>query len=199
MLGDQDRLWHRSTQVSQNLEQRLRAAGRAADSDQIGALDWLPAQRYGPRGARRRLPGRRHQPCGRRPGRAAPTAAAGLGERLDLRRQLVLERIGGMDLAGGAWLGHVVRRTQGQGAQADLRVLAGQRRGHEDLNSRLLLQNQWQRRHAVHDRHLDIEHDDLDVGPAQLVERHLPVGNRGDHGYLRIGLQEPCEQPPDHR
>jgi hypothetical protein len=44
-----------------------------------------------------------------------------------------------------------------------------------------------------------IEHDDLDVGPVEPIDRHLAVASRGDDGYLRVHLQEPRQQPPDYR
>ena len=56
-----------------------------------------------------------------------------------------------------------------------------------------------QRRQAVHHRHLDIEHDDLDIVTSERVDRHAAVAHRGDDVNVRIGFERSGEKAADHR
>ena len=58
----------------------------------------------------------------------------------------------------GRGLRHIVRGAEPQRAQRDVGAARGQRRGHDHLQAGIGAQQQRQRRHAVHHRHLDVEH-----------------------------------------
>ena len=55
-------------------------------------------------------------------------------------------------------LRHVISRAQPQRTQRDVGATRRQRGCHDHLQPRIGAQQQRQRRHAVHDRHLDVEH-----------------------------------------
>ena len=74
----------------------------------------------------------------------------------------------------GRGLRHIVGRAQPQRAQRDVGAARGQRRGHDDLQTGIGAQQQRQRGHAVHHRHLDVEHHAH--RPACASARRAPPG-----------------------
>ena len=179
-----------------SVEQRLRAAGRAADDDDLGAS---PAQRPQHMGG----PGLAGLPVARpraaRRSRAPPSA--GLAEAADLGDQVAAEvavrrtRLG--DLAARRRLGDVVRGAGGQRPHGDRRPRRRQRRGDDDAQVRVGGEQLRQRGEAVHHRHLDVEDDDVDAALGKRVQRHLPVGRRRRHFEVRLLADEPRQQAAD--
>jgi hypothetical protein len=52
-----------------------------------------------------------------------------------------------------------------------------------------------QRGQAVHHRHLDIQDDDLDIVPAERLDRRLAVADGGDDLDRAVLLERSREQP----
>jgi len=88
----------------------------------------------------------------------------------DLLDQVVVEDVGGRSLARALRFRNVVGRAERQRLEADLRVTAGQCRGHDDDEVALLGQQSRQRGNAVEVRHFDIEHGDVGVDAFKLVD-----------------------------
>ena len=133
---------------------------------------------------------------GSRDGSAAPLRR----KRLDLRNQLALEAVGFRgQVIRGRRLRDVVGCALLQRLHADVGVPTRQRRRHDDLGVGTPREELRKRRQAVHHRHLDVEHDDVEILAIERVQRLLPVRDRGRHPDFRIRLQGAGERAADDR
>ncbi len=138
---------------------------------------------------------RRGQRCGAARRRAlAMTEEACLGHRRggpDLGHQVVADP-SDVDRERPAGLGHEVDRARLERVERDRGAVAGEAREHDDARRRLRHETA-EHRQAVHDRHLDVERDDVGPERAARLEAQLPVA-RGAHDLdpARLG-QESAE------
>ena len=104
---------------------------------------------------------------------------------------------GGGRFAGAFGLWNVVRCTERQRLEADLRVAAGQGRGHDDDEVAFLRQQQRQRGNAVEFRHFDIEHGDIGIDALDLVDGVKAGAQRCRDNHVRLGFDPAGDQSPD--
>ena len=135
---------------------------------------------------------------GGRRGDGVRRGAADLGaEMADLLDQVVVEGFGGGGFAGAFRLRNVVGRAERQRLEADLRVAAGQRRGHDDDEVALLRQQLRQRGNAVELRHFDIEHGNVGIDALDLVDGVKAGAQRGCDHHVRLGCDPARDQSAD--
>ena len=96
-------------------------------------------------------------------------------QRADLLDQFTLEARRSHDPALGLGFRDIIGRAERKSLQTDLRVVARERRGHDDDEIALLLEQQRQCRNAVELGHVDVEHDDIGIDLFDLVDRLAAV------------------------
>jgi hypothetical protein len=109
-------------------------------------------------------------------GGAAPTRA----EIADLVDQFAA-KFGRVDDAAGLRFGDVVGRTERQCLEARFGIVAGERRGHDDHEVTVLLEQQGQGREPVEHRHFDVEHHHIRLDAGKLIDRFAPGAQRAHH------------------
>ncbi len=179
VLGDED---GRAVggQPHQHVLERLDSAGGGADQhDLAGGASELRTLRHG---------------C-RRDTLVAPDAGSGRG------LHLVLQLAG----QGRHLVDDVVRRLGDEIDRADLKRLErhlgadlGERGDHHDRH-RAQRHDLAQEGHAVHERHLDVEGDDIGMKRLDALARDVRIGRGADHLDLRIGRQQRRQQLPHQR
>jgi len=103
------------------------------------------------------------------------------------------------DLAIGIGLRHIIQCTERQGLEADLGVALGERRYHQHAHAWPRPQEQGQRLEPVHDRHLDVEQDDVGNAAHHVLDGQLAVGVARDDFEPRLFLDPARDETPNHR
>jgi hypothetical protein len=112
----------------------------------------------------------------------------------NLLDQVVMEDIGGGRLARRFRFRNVIGRAERQRLEADLRVAASQRRGHDDDEIAFLCQQLRQRRDAVELGHFDVEHGNIGIDAFELVDRLEPGAQRSRDLHIVLGSDPARDQ-----
>ena len=182
----------------------LRAAGRACDGDDLRRLGTRTSEENRSsrgRGRRVRVQGRpadrragyRGWRDGGRGGPARRREASNLGDQIAAEFRVVAY------LARSRRLGDVVGGARLHRPQAGLRIVKGQRRRHDDIKARVVLQQLGKRRQAIHHRHLDIQDHHVDVVTWQRRQRRPAVGDGRDDLDAGFAFQYARDQPAHDR
>src|SRR5882757_1017556 len=116
----------------------------------------------------------------------------------DLLNEVMVEDVRGRRLTRRLRLRNVVGSAERQRLEADLRVAAGQGRGHDDDEVALLCQQLRQRGDAVEFRHFDIEHGDIRVDAFDLVDGVEARAQGGGNLHVRLRADPPRNHAADH-
>jgi len=173
VLGDQHkRAFEHAADMGENGVERQRTAGGGIDQQHARRHHRHRPQRHDGGHVLRYWMARSDRPRWRV---TPPRAQAELANPLD---QLAAEGDRNRDVARDGRLGDVVGGAELQRLQADLGVPTGQRRGHDDDKVALPSEQQGPRGHALHLRHVNVEHRDIRVRVFELGYRFAVVAQR---------------------
>jgi hypothetical protein len=129
--------------------------------------------------------------------RAAQALPAARAQDANLFDEIAAERGGVGELAGRFGLGNIVGGAERKGLQAHLRIVPGQRRGHDHDEIAPLLEQERQGGDPVDVGHVDIENDDVRVGALHLRDRLAAAAQRSHHLQPDLSL-DPAHQQTAH-
>ena len=216
VLGDQNRsLVDDAGDAAHDGPKRLGSAGRGADQqnarrrrrqgsqlegDGVGCRSGVGtgdmAQASAGRGRANRRRARARRPRRKRAGGVGALLATA-PKGANFLDEVATKRGRGGDLAGRFRLRNVVGSAERQRAQAHLCVAPGERRGHDHDEIVLLLEEVRQGRDPVDVRHVDIENDDIGIGPLHLLDGFAAAAQRGHDLQSDLGL-DPAHQEAAH-